>query len=138
MGADLLAYVLVGPRNLDKGLGDSAVSAAQERIDLCIKWAGEEKEGMPKEVNEQFNAWELWDDWDVDDVASLDAEESVKEFMELWNGNYRDAASREDPNDPTRQITVAGEMSWGDEPEGAYQICKNAVRLGVTDVFEVR
>lgn len=64
----------------------------------------------------------------------------VKDFATGWDdGCFRDLSYRVDPLKPSRKVVVAGELSWGDEPEGAgYQMLKEAFgltiaqRLGVT------
>ena len=64
----------------------------------------------------------------------------VWDFAAGWNNSrFRDLSYRADPLHPRRKVVVAGELSWGDEPEGAgYQMLKKAFgltiaqRLGVT------
>jgi hypothetical protein len=69
-----------------------------------------------------------------------DLAKEVRDFVAAWNnGCFRDLSYRVDPLHPRRKAVVAGELSWGDEPEGAgYQFLKKAFgltiaqRLGVT------
>jgi len=69
-----------------------------------------------------------------------DLAKEVRNFVANWNsGCFRDMSYRLDPLHPRRKVVVAGELSWGDEPEGAgYQMLKKAFgltiaqRLGVT------
>jgi len=71
----------------------------------------------------------------VEDLAR-----EVRDFVDGWNnGSFRDLSYRVDPLHPRRKVVVAGERSWGEEPEGAgYQMLKKAFsltiaqRLGVT------
>ena len=64
----------------------------------------------------------------------------VRDFVAGWNnGGFRDLSYRVDPLHPRRKVVVAGERSWGDEPQGVgYQMLKKAFgltiaqRLGVT------
>ncbi len=58
---------------------------------------------------------------------------AVKEFATAWNeGRFRDLSSRVDPDKPGRKVVVAGELSWGDEPDGlGYQMLKKAFGLGI-------
>jgi hypothetical protein len=58
---------------------------------------------------------------------------AVKDFAAAWNeGRFRDLAFRTDPDKPDRKVAVAGELSWGDEPEGlGYQTLKKAFGLGI-------
>jgi len=57
----------------------------------------------------------------------------VKEFVAGWNdGCFRDMSSRIAPDKPRRKVVVAGELSWGDEPDGlGYQMLKKAFGLGI-------
>jgi hypothetical protein len=69
-----------------------------------------------------------------------DLAKEVRDFVAAWNnGCFRDLSYRVDPLHPRSKVVVAGELSWGDEPEGAgYQLLKKAFgltvaqRLGVT------
>ena len=58
---------------------------------------------------------------------------AVKEFATAWNeGHFRDLSFRIDPEKPGRKVVVAGELSWGDEPDGlGYQMLKKAFGLGI-------
>ena len=59
--------------------------------------------------------------------------EAVREFANAWNeGRFRDVAFRIDPDQPGRKVVVAGQLSWGDEPDGlGYQMLKKAFGLGI-------
>jgi hypothetical protein len=69
-----------------------------------------------------------------------DLVQEVRQFVAGWNdGGFRDLSYRMDPLHPGRKIVVAGDLSWGDEPDGVgYQLLKKAFgltiaqRLGVT------
>jgi hypothetical protein len=62
-----------------------------------------------------------------------DLTREVRDFVANWNnGQFRDMSYRLDPFRPRRKVVVAGEMSWGDEPEGAgYQMFKKAFGLTI-------
>jgi len=76
----------------------------------------------------------------VFDGTEQDIAAEVRGFVADWNeGRFRDLAYREDPTGRGRKVVVAGELSWGDEPQGrGYQMLKKAFgltvaqRLGVT------
>jgi hypothetical protein len=59
--------------------------------------------------------------------------QEIQEFVAGWNdGCFRDLAVRDDPEKPGRKVVVAGELSWGDEPDGrGYQMLKKAFGLGI-------
>jgi hypothetical protein len=63
----------------------------------------------------------------------------VQEFAESWNNSsFRDLAFRIDPKKPGRKVVVAGDMSWGDEPDGlGYQMLKKAFGLGIAQSFGI-
>jgi hypothetical protein len=58
---------------------------------------------------------------------------AAQEFVTGWNdGQFRDLAFRIDPDKRGRKVVVAGELSWGDEPDGrGYQMLKKAFGLGI-------
>lgn len=134
MGADLIGYILVGPPSLDEGLKDSAISAAQERIDAATKWCA-----LKDPSEEDFAPLEKFgfeDEFDAEWASGQDAESAVEEFMELWDEGARDAMDRI-ISDPPMKVLSTGEMSWGDEPEGSFQTAKAAIMLGIAEIFGV-
>jgi len=66
-------------------------------------------------------------------AAPEELAKAVREFAAAWNeGRFRDLAFRVDPDEPGRKVVVAGELSWGDEPDGlGYQMLKKAFGLGI-------
>ena len=64
----------------------------------------------------------------------------VQAFVAEWNeGCFRDLATRDDPDSPGRKVVVAGELSWGDEPDGrGYQMLKKAFGLGIAQRLGVK
>ena len=62
-----------------------------------------------------------------------DLAREVRDFVAGWNNScFRDLSYRVDPLHPRRKVVVAGELSWGDEPEGAgYQMLKKAFGLTI-------
>ena len=65
--------------------------------------------------------------------------EEVREFAAGWNdGCFRDMTCRMDPERAGRKVVVAGELSWGDEPDGGgYQMLKKAFGLGIAQQLGV-
>ena len=63
----------------------------------------------------------------------------VQQFVDGWNaGRFRDLSSRPDPRDPDWKIVVAGELSWGDEPDGrGFQMFKKAFGLNIAQLLGV-
>lgn len=64
----------------------------------------------------------------------------LRVFLDFWvRGTPRDTATRDDPDNRAQQIVVAGEMSWGDEPEGyGYQMLKAANYLQLMPLLGIR
>ena len=64
-----------------------------------------------------------------------DLAKQIQEFVAGWNdGQFRDLSYRDDPEKPGRKVVVAGELSWGDEPDGrGYQMLKKAFGLGIAE-----
>ena len=64
----------------------------------------------------------------------------VQAFVTAWNeGRFRDLSSRPDPRDPAWKIVVAGERSWGDEPDGlGFQMLKKAFGLTIAQLLGVK
>ena len=64
-------------------------------------------------------------------LTGKEINKTLVQLVDLWNAKdyARDLNARVWKN---RRILVAGEMSWGDEPEGkAYQILKRARAMGL-------
>ena len=63
-------------------------------------------------------------------------EDRIVEFIKFWNtGDYRDAARRE-YND--KAIVIAGDMSWGDSPDGAgFKALELAFQIGLCHILGI-
>lgn len=104
------------------------------------------REGVPSDM------WFTVEGMDADYARSLmlceaddeNLEERVRQLVEkfksFWrDGGYRDTVWRVDPDDSTRVLVFAGELSWGDEPSGAgYQLLKDADQYGILEVYGIR
>jgi hypothetical protein len=71
--------------------------------------------------------------------STEDLVQEVRQFVADWNdGGFRDLSYREDPLHPRRKVVVAGDLSWGDEPDGAgYQMLKKAFGLTIAQRLSV-
>jgi hypothetical protein len=71
----------------------------------------------------------------LEDLAKM-----VQGFVDDWNKpSFRDMATRQDPDHPDRKVVIAGDMSWGDEPDGAgYQMLKRAFGLSIAQFLGVK
>jgi hypothetical protein len=155
MGADLITYMLVGPNKLvdDPKKREKAILHASRMIAAVTAWQtlhnehwnNGEVEGeieIPATLIRELKHFGINPTTcDIEDynsgVVGVDATEAVDELIELWNGvgHYRDVSTR---GYRTRQILVAGDMSWGDEPSGrGYQTCKQSERLGLLRFYGI-
>lgn len=151
MGADLICYILKGPRVLELSPEQRAqleIHGVQiiEFLDQHRPaWLdGGDHEGFPDIPSNLYNDY-LADAFEDDEYLwnTLVIQSSARildELIGLWNGDYcRDLAIRVDPDDSTQQIAVAGELSWGDEPDGlAFQTFKSSGILGYLDALGIR
>lgn len=140
MGADLIVFIVKGPATISPEATAEAIKAA-EKVSSFVKQITEK---AYDDDNDEDQVWEeLMEAWETTPLAHLnvdyfddfsdlerlevDAKEVVEEFVEHWNSGelFRDESTRPDPDDETQRIHVAGELSWGDEPEGnGYQALK--------------
>jgi hypothetical protein len=142
MGADLVGYMLKGPRELDRDRFELARGIAANVIGQAGQARAAELAGEDFE-REDFDALDnmLIDlDCDLENIAELDPESALSDLVSVWEeGAERDLTTRIDPDDDEQRIVFAGEMSWGDEPEGfAYRTFRDADKLGMLDVFGIR
>jgi hypothetical protein len=77
--------------------------------------------------------------FDPEDIPVNPAQE-IRAFVDWWaTTDGRDTCSRTDPDDPRQKLVYAGEMSWGDEPQGlGYQMLKKAFAWGFAKALGVR
>lgn len=149
MGADLVAFIVKGPKKLPAGQRDAAVAAAKK----AVAWVKKGKrlyykrEDKPSAAERELYWHEapnkyLRDQKDIilfEDLADVEPEKFVDEFLRLWPHIARDASYRTDPDDDTQILLVAGDTSWGNEPEGlGYQTLKTAQNLGLFEIFGIR
>lgn len=67
-------------------------------------------------------------------------EACVSDFLEAWRHHAgRDICIRQDPDDPNQQLWFAGDMSWGDTPDGfGFQSIRIGLALGIHTVLNIR
>ena len=158
MGANLTVFIVKGPKKFTKIAIKKAEKAAAEVIDAAKMYASRQLDAERNDPNcdrgEVFkNLYEdprlkgridendYTDPVDfIDQFSELDPKKEVAEFVQLWvTSDMRDMTSREDPDDRKQYIVVAGELSWGDEPDGwGYQSLKRAFQLGITQALGIR
>lgn len=142
MGADLITYIVKGPAKLSEKSRAEAVKLAENIISACKEAVEKQDSGAglsDKEIKQLQQLTGLDLDDNLESMAALNPECVVGDLYEAWAENFRDVNGRYDPDDENQKILVAGELSWGDEPEGAgYQALKNAERCGLFEFFGIR
>lgn len=137
MGAELITYIVKGPAKLDESKREQAVDLAK---DVIAARELVEKDEITEKDRQMFAL--LAGTFDEDDllaIAELDAEKVVDSLFETWAEEYRDVNGRYDPDDEGQKIVVAGEMSWGDSPQGGgYQAFDAVAKLGLFEFFGLR
>lgn len=149
MSATLITHTCVGPVRLSKNkkLRKKAIKQAKTLIDGVIHWSRVDTDididDLGEEVTRLMRKFgpRDFDDWAF--LARVDPEKAVEELFELWHGDA--------PNDVNRRtymsyspriklrILVAGDMSWGDEPDGdGYRICKQSAFLGLFHLYGIK
>lgn len=145
MGADLIAYICVGPYELDTRFALKQEIA--ERIAAYNKLAmpviaavgrgdDDDADRLYWQLVEVFEQVKFDSDLDPSTVREAPSWLEAEDFYRAWRGEFRDVASRH-LHCATR-IVVAGEMSWGDEPDGrGYQTLDWMFRLGVNELLGI-
>ena len=136
MGADLIGYLVTGPKRLPRGKTYRQALKHAEAIIEQVR-AAETEEGYDRKKLPATHR--KMDSEDLDNILDLDAEQVLDDLYALWDGMCRDASMRTNPDDPKRVLVFAGELSWGDEPDGTgYLALRDAERLGLLDFFGIR
>jgi len=152
MGANLIGYLVKGPRTLDVSKQDKAVDRVLRVLEVCKKyndWAeNPDNIGEEYDFSELDGLVDLADAEEVFDLADIvigfpatkeSAEKIVNDLIYNWPPRARDVVCKIDPDDENQVIVFCGDMSWGDEPEGiGYQMLKDGFMFGVWSLFGVR
>lgn len=137
MGADLIGFLVKGPKNLDPKLKEAAIGLASNVIGECLLYVGTDRLNDIKFEND--SPLKDLDTCDIERISCLDPEELIDSLLDVWAGNARDTACRLDPDDPSQSILFTGEMTWGDEPSGyGYDTVRDAAHLGLFELFGIR
>jgi len=120
MGADLIGYLVVGPSTLDETKKDAVIAL----FDLWVeKTKGLDEGDDPDLANIEMPDGRILSLDDLMDTTTVlghwrDGADFAENLWTWWVRGSRDCASREMPGDKGRCILFAGEMSWGDIPDG--------------------
>jgi len=132
MGADLITFILVGPESLKltRGRRQNILNRCEEVRDAATAVTNGDGSKKQKLLVEGL------DEYARETLALCEPSKVLDYFLEVWNNaGPRDVNSRlfrPAPGKRMLKLLVAGDMSWGDEPEGAgYQAIKEAYLLGL-------
>lgn len=141
MGADLITYMLLGPTKL-------TISAAKRKrilkhANTVIDLARRSVEADPTPKERKSVAGRLLNGLESEelrDIGEMDAATTLDELCQLWDGEFRDCSFRAVTIKGTRyRMVIAGDMSWGDEPEGeGYLAARRAAMLGLFPLLGIQ
>mgnify|MGYP006969383108 CR=1 FL=1 len=165
MGADLVGWMAKGPAKLQVPAARRAQIA--EGLLAVLDWARSTLPADPQEAEEflagceqeqlppSIDSW--WATSSPEEVLQLLARLSperdvprrrqrahlnryLRELLRAWPPEgCRDAAVLTDPDDPTQVLVFAGEMTWGDEPQGeAFLLLKQLAHSGIGEAVGIR
>ena len=148
MGADLIAYILVGPKTISKARIKRAIKPMEEwakkhmNTAVCA-YCGEVQD--PADLEKDAAGELILADVDCTECGSCDLVAVSSKYPDMatiarelssivakWHDapGCRDSAVRTNPDNPKEIIICCGELSWGDEPGGAgYQALKSVCQL---------
>ncbi len=136
MGADQVGYIAVGPVRIRADRIKPAVKACQRHRKALLALTG------PDATRQERMDAVLSGTGDYLDPADIpeNPEQDIRAFVEWWRTlGSRDTCSRSDPCNARQKIVYAGEMSWGDEPEGhGYRQLKRAFAWGFAEALGIR
>jgi len=149
MGADLIGYLLKGPRDLPEEKRAAAVECVVNALNLLNQAAIDHREGrgISPEAQKIVDRSLMDIDYELEDFEDERpgaiqgrAENLVTDLYAVWNGsNARDLYCRIDPDDDTQLLFFCGDMSWGDSPDGfAYETIGESHTLGLLEFFNIR
>jgi hypothetical protein len=154
MGADFIGMMVVGPRELDKSVEVSNKAAQRLKEFITGFLAIEElnKKVANKELTNEETYQEQLDKVYDETPELLSLEEMseggwcleykdkemmfVLELLDVWETGSRDSICRWLDDD--KKVVAAGDMSWGDEPDGfGYRTLKHAEQAGLFPIFKL-
>jgi hypothetical protein len=136
MGADLIGYLVKGPAKIPESRIKAAVRKCLKQRQTLLDDAGK---GANRGQRMDVALSATGEYFDPEEIPE-NPEAEIREFVDWWHGmGGRDTCCRTDPDNPREMLVFAGDMSWGDEPDGyGYQMLKRAHTWGVAEALGLR
>lgn len=141
MGADQVGYLVKGPKTITNAAYATAISDFAKKVEQMRK--------LGKITCPDCGHVTDWDkDTDEDEVcancdsdvigaiscltSNVKARAYAADLLNAWPLHARDCTSVPDPDDPDKILMFAGEMTWGDTPQGfGYQTLHKLMSSGI-------
>lgn len=136
MGAEQIGCLVKGPQKIPAVRIKAAVRACKRKRATLLGDAGDDSSRSERMSAALSTTGEYFDPADIPD----DPQQEIRSFVQWWHHiDSRDTCSRQDPDDPRQVLVYAGDMSWGDEPDGAgYRKLKQAMAWGYAEALGIR
>ena len=136
MGADLIGYIVKGPTRIKDKKAKAVLFAQSVQLGAAthcgncdVDFDADPDDDTCPECGTELLTFK----------TRKEAAAFAMRYMKDWPPDFRDVASRIDPDDPTQVIVFAGECSWGEEPEGGgYGYMKDILTTGLASFMGVR
>ncbi len=141
MGSDMVGYLVVGPNG---PIGKTARKQAVAELKRLVK--------TKKFAISCASCGHIFRDNDYEGGRCFDCgtplpdvelaiacpQDYVKALADQWPPEFRDVANRAMPGNPKQMLVFAGDMTWGDEPEGGgYQYLQELLGSGLSEALGV-
>ena len=136
MGQEQIGFLVKGPAKISAGSINVAVRACKRMRQSLHADAGDGANVGERCYAAQSATGHYFDPEDI----PQDPEATIREFVDWWHAIAScDTCERQDPDDARQKLVYAGDMSWGDDPDGhGYQMLKRAFAWGFAEALGVR
>ena len=147
MGADLIGYLVKGPKVItDKQVQKAAntlLKIVAERRGRGVTFCVNCEEEVLIEDDEPTTCSTCGADLDGQELDGIETKEEavafVRKFVNDWPPDWRDSTWRYDPDNPKEILVFAGELSWGDTPQGGgYEYLDHLMKSGIAHLLGIR
>ena len=136
MGADMIGHIVIGPVEISpeniKKAAKKLFNFKKNGLVHCVNCGYEiTPDTMDMKDDSCNNCGEPFlNPFGIETIG--DAEEIVKDLIHDWPPDFRDCCSRMYPQNNDMIIIFAGDMSWGDSPDGSgYHLLERIINSGI-------